>query len=309
MSRPQILIGTRASKLALAQAGAVRDAIAAAAGPGIEVRLETFSTAGDRIQDRTLVEIGGKALFTLEIEEALREGRIQCAVHSMKDMPAEDPDGLVIGAVPERADPRDAFVSRRWASLSELPAGARVGTASLRRQAQCLSRRPDLSVFALRGNVDTRLRKLDSGEADAILLAAAGLGRLGLAHEARALIDPIETPPAPAQGALAVQVRMQDAGADWLAALEHPASRLGITAERASLRVLEGSCRTAIGAYARLDADRLKLVVEALTPDGSARFRREGEIELAAHPLAAADALGVRIGRAVREAAGDAIEF
>ena len=308
MSAPQILIGTRGSKLALAQAGQVRAAIAAALGSDEAAALRIFSTAGDRIQDRTLTEIGGKALFTLEIEAALRSGEVQCAVHSMKDMPADDPEGLVIAAVPTREDPRDAFLCEGYASLSHLPAGARLGTASLRRQAQSLHRRPDLAVFPLRGNVDTRLGKMRAGEADAIILAQAGLNRLGLGALARELIDPIAAPPAPAQGALAIQTRAEDAAAPWLRALEHAPTRLAITAERSALRVLEGSCRTAIGAYARIDGESLSLIVEALTPRGDRRFRRSGETPLiGASPVTAARDLGRRLAQAIHDEAGDAL--
>nr|MDQ2861904.1 hydroxymethylbilane synthase [Pseudomonadota bacterium] len=204
MVRQQVRIGTRASKLALAQAGLVRAAIAAGLEGGLEAApLIHITTTGDRIQDRPLMEIGGKALFTKEIEEALLAGRIDCAVHSLKDMPALSPPGLVIAAIPEREDPRDAFLSVKFANFDALPQGARLGTASLRRQAQALGRRPDLAIVALRGNVDSRIAKLERGDADAVILAAAGLNRLGLGAVARGLIDPVEAPPAPGQGALA----------------------------------------------------------------------------------------------------------
>ncbi len=180
MIKQPVRIGTRASKLALAQAETMRAAIARALGDDGAAVLVQITTTGDRIQDRRLMDIGGKGLFTKEIEDALLAGRIDAAVHSLKDMPALSPDGLTIAAIPEREDPRDAFLSVRHACLEDLPRGARLGTASLRRQAQALHRRPDLEVFALRGNIDTRLAKLLRGEADAILLAASGLNRLGL---------------------------------------------------------------------------------------------------------------------------------
>jgi hydroxymethylbilane synthase len=307
MTIRQIRIGTRGSKLALTQAGHVRDQITAAMGDG-EAVLETVSTAGDRIQNRVLTDIGGKALFTREIEEGLLDGRFHCAVHSMKDMPAEDPPGLVIAAVPLREDPRDAFLSPTHASIEALPAGARLGTASLRRAAQALHRRPDLAIVPLRGNVDTRIAKMEGGEAEAIILAAAGLNRLGLSHLPRGLIDPHACPPAPAQGALAIQTRAEDADAPWLAPLKDVATTLAITAERGALAFLEGSCRTAIGAYATLDGGRLSLVVEALTPDGSRRFRREGEADVGgAGGLTAARDLGFRLGEAIAAEAGDAL--
>lgn len=307
MTGLQILIGTRGSKLALIQAGHVRDEIAAALNGGA-ASLEVVTTTGDRIQDRLLTDIGGKALFTKEIEEALLAGRIDCAVHSMKDMPAECPVGLIIAASPRREDPRDAFLSPDHASLAELPRGARLGTASLRRQAQALHHRPDLTIAPLRGNVDTRLAKMERGEADAIILAAAGLNRLGLSHLPRGLIDPISSPPAPAQGALAIQTRAEDADAPWLAGLKHLPTLLAVTAERGALAFLEGSCRTAIGAYATLDGEVLRLVAEVLTPDGSRRFRRQGEASVGGPTgLAAARDLGLRLGEAIAADAGGAL--
>jgi hydroxymethylbilane synthase len=308
MTLRQIRIGTRGSTLALTQAGHVRDAITAILGGDGEACLETVTTSGDRIQDRTLTEIGGKALFTKEIEEGLLAGRFDCAVHSMKDMPVDDPPGLVIAAVPKREDPRDAFLSQAYASIDAMAPGARLGTASLRRAAQALHRRGDLEVVPLRGNVDTRLAKLGRGEADAIILAAAGLNRLGLGHLPRGLIDPIECPPAPAQGALALQTRAEDAGAAWLAPLKDMATTLAITAERGALAFLEGSCRTAIGAYSVVDGGVLRLVVEALTPDGARRFRRQGETDIAGSGgLIAARDLGMRLGEAIAAEAGDAL--
>src|SRR5579871_3941420 len=229
--QPIVRIGTRASKLALTQAGLMQRAIAAALGAAPEeaeavAPLVTITTTGDKVQDRRLLDIGGKVLFTKEIEEALLDGRIDCAVHSLKDMPAALPPGLVIGAIPEREDPRDVFVSRKASSVAALQHGAALGTASLRRQAQALHVRPDLKLVNLRGNVDTRLAKLDRGEADAIVQALAGLKRLGLDHRARGVLDPIEQPPAPGQGALAIEVRVRDMDARWLAALRDPTATL-----------------------------------------------------------------------------------
>ncbi len=270
--------------------------------------LVVISTTGDRVLDRRLLEIGGKGLFTKEIEEALADGRIACAVHSLKDMPAELPPGLAIGAIPEREDPRDVFVSRHAASVGELPPGARLGTASLRRQAQALHRRPDLKVVHLRGNVDTRLAKLDAGEADAIIQAFAAHRRLALGGLPATPIDPVEHPPAPGQGALAIEVRAEDADAPWVTALTHLPSLLTVAAERGALAALEGSCKTAIGAYATLSDSDLSLVVEALTPDGARRFRQVGETRVAgAGGEAAARALGARLGEAVREEGGAAL--
>ena len=305
---PVVRIGTRASRLAQAQSRQMQARIAAALGAPPEdadhvAPLVLITTTGDRIQDRRLLEIGGKQLFTKEIEEALLEGRIDCAVHSMKDVPALMPDGLVIAAVPEREDPRDAFVSPAHPTFAALPPGARLGTASLRRQAQALRRRSDLQVVMLRGNVDTRLAKLERGEAQAGLLALAGLKRLGLEAVVRETIDPVLAPPAPGQGALAIQTRTGDAGAPWLAVLHHRESELAVAAERGALEALEGSCRTAVGAHARLDGDTLSLVAEALTGDGTHAWRREGAVE--GVTLERAMALGRALGAAIRDEAGD----
>lgn len=310
MIRQQVRIGTRASRLALAQAGQMRSRIAEALGDDAAATLVPITTSGDRIQDRRLMDVGGKGLFTKEIETALFDGRIDCAVHSLKDMPAQAPAGLVIAAVPEREDPRDAFVSASFASLGDLPPAGRLGTASLRRQAQALHRRPDLTLVMLRGNVDSRLAKLDRGEADAILLAAAGLNRLGLGHLPRMWLDPFEAPPAPGQGALAIQTRDEDADAPWLEALRHAPTTLAVAAERGALEALEGSCRTAIGAYAVIDGPQLRLVVEALTPDGARRFRRRGEADVGeAGGEAAARALGLRLGTEIAQEGGEALRF
>ena len=308
MARQPIRIGARGSKLSLAQAETVRMAIAASLGDDAAAELVRFTTTGDRIQDRALAEIGGKGLFTQEIEEALLAGRIDCAVHSLKDMPADSSQGLAIGATPPREDARDAFVSARFETIETLPHGAVLGTASLRRQAQALRRRPDLKVAILRGNVDTRLAKLDRGEADAILLAAAGLRRLGLAGRIRSFLDPVDSPPAPGQGALAVQVRTADAVAPWLAALDHRPTRLATAAERGAMAALDGSCRTAIGAWARLDGDRLRLFVEALSPDGGASFRGEGDADVGGPDgEEKAEALGRAVGAEVKVRVGGAL--
>jgi hydroxymethylbilane synthase len=313
--QPPIRIGARASKLSLAQTRTLQVRIAASFGVA-EAQMESaavivpITTTGDRVQDRRLMEIGGKALFTKEIEEALLEGRIDCAVHSLKDVPAETPDGLTLAAFPEREDVRDAYLSEKFSSLEALPLGARLGTASLRRQAQMLHLRPDLEIIMLRGNVDTRVAKLAAGEADAILLAASGLNRLGLGHLARMYIDPIAAPPAPGQGSLAVQTRDADVDAPWVQALRCIPTTLCVAAERGALFALEGSCRTAVGAHARLDGQRLSLIVEALTPDGKQRFRREGQIDLpAGGGETEARALGLSLGRAVREAGGEALVY
>jgi len=308
MAKQPIRIGARGSKLSVVQAEFVRSTIARALGADEAAVVVRITTSGDRIQDRTLTEIGGKGLFTQEIEEALLEGRIDCAVHSLKDMPVDSPPGLAIAAVPEREDPRDAFVSPKFESLAALPPGAMLGTASLRREAQALRARPDLTILPLRGNVDTRLAKLDRGEADAIVLAAAGLNRLGLAGRVRAYIDPQASPPAPGQGALAIQTRHEDRDAAWLADLRHPPTLLAVTAERGALAALDGSCRTAIGAYARIVGDELVLDIEALSPDGRQSFRGRGEIRLLGEDDdGRSRAFGLSLGGEIRTQAGDAL--
>jgi hydroxymethylbilane synthase len=316
-SKLQVRIGARGSKLSLAQAGHMQRRIAAALGadPDKPAQVEAvaplivITTTGDRVQDRRLLEIGGKGMFTKEIEEALLEGRIDCAIHSLKDMPAVVPDGLCIAAIPEREDPRDAFLSLKAERLEDLAQGAVLGTASLRRQAQMLHRRPDLDVQMLRGNVDTRLAKLQAGDADAILLAYAGLRRLGLGHLPRSLIDPMDCPPAPGQGALAIETRTGDRDADWVKAIQHGPSTVAVAAERGALTALEGSCKTAIGAHAWFEGAHLKLIVEALSNDGRARFRHSGEADLTelSDPEASARALGLSLGLALKAEAGDAI--
>jgi hydroxymethylbilane synthase len=308
MAKQPIRIGARGSKLSLVQAETVRVAIARSLGADEAAEIVTFTTAGDRIQDRTLAEIGGKGLFTKEIEEALADRRIDCAVHSLKDMPAADPPGLVIAASPERADPRDAFVSVNFESLEAMPHGARIGTASLRRQAQVLRRRPDLTTLAVRGNVDTRLAKLERGEADALLLAAAGLIRLGLGERIRSCVDPRVSPPAPGQGALAIQTRIEDKDASWLQDLGHRPTLLAVAAERGALAALDGSCRTAIGAFAEILDGRLRLHVEALSPDGCRSFSGAADILLTGNgDEARARELGLSLGAAIRRQAGEAV--
>jgi hydroxymethylbilane synthase len=318
-SQPVVRIGARGSKLSLTQSRTVQRAIALNLGVGPDAPIEevervapliVITTTGDRIQDRRLLEVGGKQLFTKEIEEALLDGRIDCAVHSMKDMPGELPPGLAIAGIPPREDVRDALITFGGPlgdaeSLAALPSGARLGTASLRRQAQALYLRPDLDVVMMRGNVDTRLAKLAAGEADAIFLANAGLNRLGF-DVPRALIDPVAAPPAPGQGALAVETRERDVDQPWAVALRCQGTTIAVAAERGALFALEGSCRTAIGAHAVITGDRLRLIVEALTPDGRQRFRQEGETSA---DVDSAQALGLDIGRAVRDAGGDALIF
>lgn len=316
-TQPPVRIGARGSQLSRTQSGHVQRQIAAFLGADPENAAEVeaaaplviITTSGDRIQDRRLMEIGGKGLFTKEIEEALIEGRVDCAVHSLKDMPAELPDGLCIAAIPEREDQRDAFISPVAATLADLPPSARLGTASLRRQAQSLHHRPDLTVQMLRGNVDTRLARLAAGEHDAILLAAAGLNRLGIGHLAQSLIDPVERPPAPGQGALAIETRIADRDLPWVRALVHAPTTIAVAAERGALVALEGSCKTAIGAHAWMADGELHLIAEALSPDGRQRFRHQGATRLSdvADIEAAARALGLSLGAAIKAEAGDRI--
>jgi hydroxymethylbilane synthase len=309
MNTPLFRIGARGSKLSLAQTELTRAGLAAHLGVAAE-RLEIVPvvTSGDAIQDRRLIESGGKGLFTKELDEALLTHRIDLAVHSLKDLPTRLPPGIALACVPVREDPRDAFVSLEARTLAELPAGANVGTASLRRQAQTLFARPDLGVVTLRGNVDTRLKKLEAGEAAATFLAIAGLKRLGLETRATSIVDPHDMPPAACQGALAITARTDDARMrDALAAYEDPAARVEIEAERAFLAALDGSCRTPIGALARRNGDDFWFMGETLTPDGTARWRRVETIPLGENPIASARALGARLGRDIRAEAGDAI--
>lgn len=303
---PLIRVGTRGSPLALVQARETRDRLAAAheelAGPGA-IEIVVIKTTGDRIQDRALLEIGGKGLFTKEIEEALLDGRIDIAVHSMKDVPTRLPEGLGIAAILKREDPRDAWISRQGHGLMDLPAGALVGTASLRRQAQVRHLRPDLRVATLRGNVETRLAKLERGEVDATLLALAGLRRLGRAEVATAVLDPALMLPAVAQGAIGLEARLDDDKiCGWLAALNDDETAAQSAAERALLAGLDGSCRTPIAAYARPEKDaRLALNALVALPDGS-----EVHQDFRAGPTAEAEALGRAAAEALRAAAGPA---
>ena len=270
MSGTIVRIGTRGSPLALAQAHEVAGRLATAHGIAPErFEIVVIRTSGDRIQDRPLSEAGGKGLFTKEIEEALLENRIDLAVHSMKDMPTALPEGLEIAALLPRADVRDAFISLRWPTLASLPAGARLGTSSLRRSAQIRRSRPDIEIVPLRGNVQTRLRKLAEGEADATLLAVAGLDRLGMADRITAPISIDDMLPAVAQGAIGIEIRKSDRATRTLVmAIDDPETARTVSVERAFLARLEGSCRTPIAALARLDGGRLHLRGEILSPDG-----------------------------------------
>jgi hydroxymethylbilane synthase len=285
----QVRIGTRGSPLALAQAREVRERLVAAHGAEtLAFEIKAIKTTGDRIQDRPLSEAGGKGLFTKEIEEALLAGEVDIAVHSMKDMPTELPAGLTLAALLPREDVRDALISAKAASLAGLPGGAIVATSSLRRQAQVRHLRPDIRVVPMRGNVETRLRKLAEGAADATLLALAGLNRLGLADRAAAPIPVEEVLPAVAQGAIGVEMRAGEAElARLLAPLNHEPTALAVAAERAFLAKLEGSCRMPIAALGELlegpGGPCFGFRGMILSPDGRQCFkaRREGPPEQA----------------------------
>ncbi len=300
-SQSPLRIGTRGSPLALAQAEQVRDQLIAA-DPDLKAAIEivVIKTTGDIILDRALAEVGGKGLFTKEIDEAMLDGRIDLAVHSMKDVPTWLPVGIILPCMLEREDVRDVFISTRAETLSGLPAGSVVGTASLRRQALILHRRPDLKVVTFRGNVQTRLKKLAAGEVDATLLALAGLNRLGQSDVATSILEPEELLPAVAQGAIGVTCRDGDGRAlASLAPLNHTDTVTRVTAERALLTVLDGSCRTPIAALAELDGDKISLRGLAARPDGSQVLEttRTG-------PAKDADAIGRDAGEELKSRAG-----
>jgi hydroxymethylbilane synthase len=289
-----VRIATRGSALALWQANWTRDRLLAD-DPHLSVELVVLKTRGDKILDRALSEVGGKGLFVKEIEEALLDGRAEVAVHSMKDLPAEIPVGLVLGAVPLREDPRDALVvapSIAARDVASLPKGARVGTSSLRRVCQLKSRRPDLDVVPLRGNVDTRIRKLDACELDAMILACAGLKRLGHAARITAALSTAESLPAIGQGALAIECRADDPETlARLAKLDDRTTAHAVAAERAFLRRLQGDCKTPLAAHAIVDGDKLRIEGLVGAPDGSKLLRHalEGTTDDAAavgHALA-----------------------
>jgi hydroxymethylbilane synthase len=292
-----LTIGSRGSQLALWQAHWIQARLESL---GEQCRIEIIKTTGDKITDVALSQVGTKGLFTKEIEEALLAGGIDVAVHSLKDMPTDMPAGLTLAAIPEREDPRDALIGR---ALEELGAGARVGTGSLRRSAQLRARRPDLQIEDIRGNLDTRLRKLDEGRYDAIVLAAAGLRRLGWEHRITEIFNPSVMCPAVGQGALAVQTR-DDGGAVFQIAqrLEHADTRAAITAERAVLASLGGGCQAPMGSYAYVDGDTLHVVAIIIWPDGRDFIRK------AKHgPVADAETLGHALAQQLLEAGGKQI--
>jgi hydroxymethylbilane synthase len=280
----KIRIGSRGSALALWQAEHVRGRLMAL-GHGVSITVIT--TTGDRVLDRRLESVGGKGAFLKEIEEAMLAGEIDLAVHSLKDVPTALPEGLRLCAYLERADPRDAFISREGHTLAKLPAGSRVGTTSLRRQAQLRAWRPDLVLLDLRGNVDTRLRKLQEGEFDAILLAMAGLTRLGRESEVTEAISPGVILPAPGQGAIALECRESDVAAA-VAPLNHPATQRCVTAERTFLAALGGGCNVPLGAYAEEVGAELRLRTLVARADGSAALTGEA---LGLEPMALGEAV------------------
>jgi hydroxymethylbilane synthase len=271
----QVVYATRKSQLALAQSRAFARALEAL-HPGLTCIELTVTTTGDRIQDRSLSDIGGKGLFVKEIEEALLEGAADIAVHSLKDVPAELAAGLVLGCIPLREDPRDVLVTRSGAKLAELPPGSRVGTSSLRRRAELAAQRPDLEIVPLRGNVDTRLRKCREGEVDAIVLAAAGLARLGLSDLATERLDPSVCLPAVGQGALGIEQRANEPRvAELLALAAHGDTLLAVAAERGVMRAVEGNCQTPVAAYALREGELMWLRAFLAEPDGSRPRRGE----------------------------------
>ena len=275
MSTKTLRIATRKSPLALWQAEYVRDRLMAA-HPGLAVELVRMSTQGDKILDSPLAKIGGKGLFVKELEDGLLNGRADLAVHSMKDVPVELPEGLHLAAVCPREDPRDAFVSQSHASLDALPHGARVGTSSLRRQCQLKALRPDLRLLSLRGIVNTRLAKLDAGDFDAIILAAAGLLRLGFGERITAYLDTAVSLPAIGQGAVGIECRADDPAVNKLiAVLNHAPTQIRVSAERAMNHRLEGGCQVPIAGHAVLDGDALILRGLVGYPDGSQVIRGE----------------------------------
>jgi hydroxymethylbilane synthase len=298
MMAQTLIVGSRGSPLALRQAESVRDRLAER-HPDISILIRVITTTGDRLTDVPLAASGGKGLFIKEIEEALLAGEIDLAVHSLKDMPAELPSGLTIAAVVERDDPRDALITREGkGTLLTLASGARLGTSSLRRSVQVRALRPDLDVRPLRGNVDTRLRKLDQGHYDAILLAAAGLCRLGLAHRITEWVSPDLILPAIGQGALALETRANDQRAQgWVADLNHAPTHGAVTAERAFLRHFGGSCQVPIAAYAEVQGSELRLRGLIASLDGSRVLKDE-----ARGPASEAEALGRHLAHRLIEA-------
>jgi hydroxymethylbilane synthase len=303
LSHPdRIVIATRQSRLALWQAEHVRDLLRELY-PDCRVDLLALSTRGDEILDTSLAKIGGKGLFVKELELAIAAGRADLAVHSAKDVPMDLPAGFALGAILQREDPRDAFVSNKFDALDALPAGAVVGTSSLRREAQLRSRYPQLQVASLRGNLDTRLAKLDRGDHDAIILAAAGLKRLGLGERIRSVLTIEQSLPAAGQGALALEHRAERGDiAECLAALNHRATELAVRAERAVSRALGGSCQLPLAAYASVTGSTIELRGLVAHPDGKSMVKAE-----VSGPSATPEELGTRLAGELRAQGADRI--
>jgi len=300
-----IKIGTRGSPLALAQAEDVKNKLLAAHSSLTEPQIEivVIKTSGDRILDKPLMEAGGKGLFTKEIEDALLAGDIDCAVHSSKDMPTQLPEGLCLSIFLPREDPRDVFLSKKFSHFLDLPKGAILGTASLRRRALALRQRPDLKVITFRGNVQSRLRKLSEGEADATFLALAGLNRLGLTAAATEKLPLDDFLPAPAQGAVTVEIREGDKSiAAYLAPLHCKKTEIEVIAERSFLAALDGSCRTPIAAYASVQGNDLFLKAKLLSLDGKVVFSRNATCKAS---IEAAANLGTKAGLDIKAEAGE----
>jgi hydroxymethylbilane synthase len=291
-----LVIASRGSQLALWQARWVE---AQLRGLGHACRIEIIKTTGDKITDVPLAKVGTKGLFTKEIEEALLDGRADLAVHSLKDLPTELPAGLVLAAIPEREDPRDAVVGKK---LVDLPAGAKVGTSSLRRAAQLRKLRPDLTIESVRGNLDTRIRKMDEGQYDAIVLAAAGLKRLGWGDRIAEILDADRMCSAVGQGALAIETRASGDGFEACKALDHAATHAAVTAERGVLGALGGGCQVPIGAYATVQDGQVKLLALVASPDGSELIRAESS-----GPASDAAEIGARLGSELLKRGADRI--
>jgi hydroxymethylbilane synthase len=305
MKPPLLKLGSRGSPLALAQSRLVAAMLAKNSDVAADAfPIQSFMTSGDKIQGR-LQDQGGKGLFTKELDEALLDGRIDAAIHSMKDLPTRMPEGIVLACVPSREDPRDGFIAMRAKTLMDLPSGATVGTASLRRQAQTLHLRPDLKVELLRGRVETRLAKIESGAFDATYLALAGLKRLGLEKHAASIVDAQAMPPAPGQGALAITARAGDNKTlALLAPLNIAEHAIATIAERSFLQALDGSCRTPIAALAQIVDGKLNFLGEVLTPDGKHCWRRRETVVLGGEAEETARALGARLGAEIVAEAG-----
>jgi hydroxymethylbilane synthase len=294
MSRKTFKIGTRGSKLALAQSNMIRETIMKK-HPDTDVELVVIKTKGDKIIDTPLSKIGGKGLFVKEIEEALLDGRVDIAVHSIKDVPAELPEGLSMPFFPERENPSDALLSVSYSRLDEIPEGSKVGTGSLRRSSQLLNARPDLEIIPIRGNVDTRIGKLESGELDAILLAASGLNRLGLSGKIKQLLPPLEFIPAVGQGALGLEVRTGDEKCNRLLEfINHEKTALAVRAERTFLNRLEGGCQVPIGAYCVVEDKGITIHGMVAELDGS-RIIRDSETGSLDEPEKAGNTLAEKL--------------